>query len=151
MKRRRLLEVVVAVGLGHSGCISISKSNASTTLSPVTDPPSWLQREEECPEEEQIAELHLSYKFEEVSNAAVVRYSELSNTSRLIVRFAVANQGAVTCSNGRPFSDLQYVLGSEAVDSYVETHGVRPEGVFIRFGNHYRKVAYFRVLDGVMK
>jgi len=62
------------------------------------DPPEWLSSTVTC--KSVGGSLVLSEDYDSVRNSTkIVKYNSFSNTSRLIIEFAIENQAAKTCSD----------------------------------------------------
>lgn len=158
MDRRRLLGALGAGAASVAGCVSPGSSaettrrdETGTSVAAVDDPPEWLQQRADC--DYATATLALSERTATVHDrAVVVPYGQLSEDSKVVVRFAVHHGSAETCTDtgAAAFSRLLSDLTDGDWKSYLEEHRERPPATAIRTAAGYYVLSEMRVYDGVL-
>lgn len=143
VQRRQVLATLPGALAASGGCLSRLDGDGSgeRTLEPVADPPDWLGTDRDCDDDDRsTASLYLWNSGESVSElTAVADYDELSEESKLIVRFAAEHVHVETCSaeGTRAFSNLLRDLDEHALEPYREENIHGADSTAIRAAGTY--------------
>ncbi|WP_440989926.1 hypothetical protein [Haloarchaeobius baliensis] len=142
MRRRQVLATLPGALAASGGCLSSLGGGGSgvETLEPVEDPPDWLGTDRDCSGGHSTASLYLWNAGDSVSETtAVADYADLSDESKLVVRFAVEHVHAETCSDdgARRFITVLRDLDELALEPYRDEHLYGAESTAIHASGTY--------------
>lgn len=123
------------------------------TLSPVESPPKWLGSERDCADGPPEAYLDLWNARDSVpESVAVAEYAQLSEDSKLLVRFAVERGRAQTCSRDgvTSFMTLLDDLDELALEPYREENYGHADSTAIHAAGGYYDIDRLVVDDMVL-
>ncbi|WP_257300574.1 hypothetical protein [Haloarchaeobius sp. FL176] len=147
MHRRSLLAASSSLLILTSGCLSESRSSSLET---VNDPPEWLSEDNDCEIGYAAGYLSLSGRNEDVGDSvAVVDYNELTDHSKLLVRYSVENGIAKSCSNEVPFMDFLREIDNLALEPYRDENNHGPDTTSIHAAGGYYNIVRLAASDVV--
>ncbi|NHN40408.1 hypothetical protein G9C85_01990 [Halorubellus sp. JP-L1] len=117
----------------------------------MNDPPGWLHEERECESGYLLAVLELADPVESVdSNSAVVKFTELDQEVKAIVRYSLVHESAATCTNAKFFAQLLGTIVDKGLEPYREKTGENPDSIYIKSQDYYYRISSLRVRDQVL-
>lgn len=147
MDRRRFVLGCCSAVVSLSGCIT-DEGFTRNQDQMSEDPPEWLSSTVTCVPV--TGSLVLSEGQDSVKNSAeIVNYGEFSNTSQLIIDFAIKNQAAKTCSDegGGEFGVL---LGTITDLIPAEDRSNFPNSIAIQVESKYYYITEMRSFDQIL-
>ena len=150
VRRRTVLAGASAFATSASGCLD-GVPGTGTAEFTVAEPPEGVQERGECSTGRVVASVSFDGPLDAPGDeSAVVRYPDLAEPSRSLVRFVLSRGGAVACEGQDP-APFRSLLGDfgDATDRYRETHGEGPRHHEVRTRDAYHRLDRLRVRDQV--
>ena len=147
MNRRWFATCFCSVLIPLSGCTTDEESTGNPDQM-SEDPPEWLSGTVDCVPVYGV--LELSEVRDSVKNSAeILDYSKFSNTSQMIIDFAINNQAAKTCS-GKGGSEFQVLQGRITDLIPVEDRNNLPNSIAIQVESNYYYITKMRSIDAIL-
>ena len=147
MDRRGYVIGCCSVLAALSGCTTDGESTRNQDQT-TEEPPEWLSSTVDC--EPITGSLVLSEAQDSVINSAeILNYSEFSNTSQIIINFAINNQAAKTCSD-EGGSEFQVLQGRITDLIPAEDRNNLPNSIAFQVESKYYYITEMRSFDVIL-